>query len=286
MAQDRWNVNESDNRLGWFIGTVTEDYYSDSMTESGGKATFQNADQVARFWKLTVDDVIQEYDGKVPEEVSIKLGLGKGWEKTPDGTAVRHEDDDESAPDDDADFKASSGYGQLVALCIGKRKEWKAREVIVMDGGDEVEYDFSGVTDYMRANDYDDPREAGIWVGTKWLFRGLALIYNEGDEPRTTPKPVAFLGTSDAPTGSTGGAGKASSAKGKVEVDPEDVGNKLVEAGAEPTDEQVEQLAKLLETSPNHAAFARNALAIVGNDEALRAAVMDQGSGAWSVRGG
>lgn len=284
MPQDRWNVNESDNRLGYFEGTVIEDYFSDSMTESGGKANFPNADQTCKFWKVSVDDILQDYDGKAQDEVSIKLGLGKGWEKTPDGTAVRHDDDDPDNPDADKDFDVRSAYGQLIALCVGKRKEWKARRVEPLDGGGPVEYDFDGVRDYMRANDLDDPREAGVWTGTRWLFRGLGFQYNrDDDELIFSVRPVAFLGAGDnvKPSGSSG-PGRVEI----VEISADDVSSLLAQRDIGVTEELAGQIAKLVVTSSNFAAFGRNALALAGpSDEGLKTAIMDQAAGPWSLRG-
>src|SRR5215207_7425373 len=285
MPKDMWDADETDNRLSWFVGTITEDYYSDAVTESGGKATFQNADQIAHYFTVAVDDVLQDYSGKPMETISLKLGLGKGWEKTPAGSAVRHEDDDEKDPDNDKQFDIRSGFGQFLALIQGKRSAWTARRVVMLDGGpDEVEYDFAGVRDYMRKNDYSDPRESGIWVGTRWLFRGFGFQYtDEATELRATPRPVAFLGTSDDQS-----AGKSKSAAGRtaktVEVTPQQVGVKLSDAGSTCTPEQAEQLAKLLETSSSHSAFARNALALPDLPDEMKTAIMDQANGLWSVR--
>lgn len=278
MPKDLLTPEETDNRLAYVVGTVVEDYFSNDVQESGGKADYENADRTQRYWKVQIDDVQQDWDGQVPDHINVKFGLGDGWFPNEDGTAVRHQDDtDEENP---KLFNNRSRFGQLLALITGQKRAYVARRVVVLDGGpEEVEYDMRGAEKYLRSEEMDDPRMAGVFTGTRWEFRGLGFDYGtrpgeQERELRATVVPTKFLGTAGDQL-ATRTTGK------KSEVTTEQVTELLSEIGPV----HHEALAKLVNTSTSASQFKRNALALAGDDEALKAAIMDTDSGPWSLRG-
>jgi hypothetical protein len=276
---------ETDNSLGWFTGTVIEDFFSTPAEESGGKATFQGADRWTRYWKVKIEDVHQDWDYDLPENniITVQFSLGgENWFPTDESnTAVRHkEDTGEGRP---RTFDLKSKMGQLLGLINGKRQAWKADEVIVMDGGDvEVEYDMTPCAAYFAEQEFTDPRQAGIFNGTRWLFRGLGMKYNprKGEterDVRSKPHPVQFLGTSDTPLEPT------ATKPGGPEVDQGILSEILFGADTDLwiTEEVVENVAQLLRTATNHSQFARNVIAAYPE---LQPVAMDKANGLWSAR--
>lgn len=298
LSTDYMDTDDSQQLLGWFEGTVLDSYWSTSRIESQGKATFDGADTYKLFWHVRIDDVLQEYDKMVPPTMSVSMGVGEKWIQDPDNkNIVRHEDD----PGDEAveagrakpiRFKGGSMLGKFVGLCTGKYDSWYTQtpvdglvdEPVVLDDGPGLEYDLAGVRgNFSQRGIVADPRDASIWTGMRFLFRGVGFVYRstKGTPPfRATP--FAFLGHDPDAHEDSPSSTEAASPAGPV-VDSSDVALALPE-GTEP--ELVERLTELVNTSDTHTSFMRAALKLpeVKGDAAIKAKVMDVDAGPWAVK--
>lgn len=292
MTLDLFRADETDNRLADIEFTVLRDYYSNDAQESAGKATYDGADRTQRYWVCRVDQVFQDWSSEVPEEITLKFGLGKGWHPVDDeATSVRHEDDtDEEKP---KYFDIKSRWGQFVALISGQRKTWVAPTVLVMDGGDEeIDYDMTSVMQNLRERELDDPRDAHMFEGTRWRGRGLGFKYpaRKGEQERdvrSTCVPVAYLGYVDV----SDEVPRSVEEAGKPTVSVEDVvanlgSNLPADDVAKLTPETVATLTDLVNKSTSFAAFGRQALLLddVKSTTSLKSLIGDKVNGPWSLR--
>jgi hypothetical protein len=298
VPTDYMDTDDSQQLLGWFEGTVLDSYWSTSRIESQGKATFDGADTYKLFWHVRVDDVLQEYDKMVPPSMSVSMGMGEGWLQDPDNkNIVRHEDD----PGDEAveagrakpiRFKGSSLLGKFAGLCTGKYESYYTQtaidplvdDLVVLDDGPELEYDLAGVRgNFTQRGVIADPRDASIWTGMRFLFRGVGFVYRQ---TRGTPgfraTPFVFLGYDPEASDSAPSSTESASSAGPV-VEPSDVALALPEG----TDEKlVGQLTDMVNSSKTHTAFMRLALKLpeVKGNEEVKAKVMDAEAGPFAVK--
>lgn len=298
MTTDYMDTDDSQQLLGWFEGTVLDSYWSTSRIESQGKATFDGADTYKLFWHVRVDDVLQEYDKMVPPTMSVSMGVGEKWIQDPDNkNIVRHEDDpgDEAVDAGRAKpilFKGSSMVGKFVGLCTGKYESYYTQsaidplvdDLVVLDDGPPVEYDLAGVRgNFSQRGIVADPRDASIWTGMKFLFRGVGFVYRmTRGTPGFRATPVAFLGFDpDAHEDGSSSTEKASPAGPVVSAD--DVAEALPE-GTEPA--VVNKVTDLVNNNDTHTSFMRAALKIpeVKGNADIKAKVMDADAGPWAVK--
>lgn len=292
------DVDDSQQLLGWFEGTVIDPLWSNSRAQSEGKYTGDGADTIKAYWHVSVDKVHQDYDKMAPPTTTVSFGIGEKWHVDPENpNVVRHEDDPGEAAIEAGDgkpilIKGSSVFGKVVGLSTGKYESYftqtavdpMVRDLVVLDDGPPVEYEMYGVADAMRARGITtDSRDISIWRGARFLFRGVGIPYrNTQGTPRFQVLPFAFLGfdedvASGAESSSAGLAGRP------VSIDPADVANLCA---ADTPAEAVEELAKLLSTSNTHTEFMRAALRIVNGQklgEDVKAAVMNE-DGLWALR--
>lgn len=291
------NLFDNDDSTGFLLDfrhTVLESYWSSPADQApeGKTVDFDGAEKTRLYWLVRVDEVYQDYDGDVPETQSLNMSTGSGWWPEPtDETIVRHEDDDN--PEKPKLFKSSSFIGQFIGLVSGKQDKYKGAKITVKDGGDEVEYDMTPALQYLLDNDMADPRDATIWVGTQWRNRGLAFDYSRGKkdedderEVRARSVPVAFLGVDpEVAQGDKDWSGKQEQGPAESNVT---VGTIITTIPTEEpiTEAQAQELAQLVETSPNHSQFMRSALMLdwVKEDDTVKAAVMNKADGPWSLR--
>jgi hypothetical protein len=293
MPVDYFETDDSAPFVTYFAGTVTESYgdtpANQAVAAGRDVPDFDGADKTRIYWSVSVDDILQDWDNVPPESITKNWGIGKDWWADETGLILRHKDDpgDEAVEAGKAKpilFKEDSAYGMLLALIRGARKDWETQgnTPLVLDGGGKVEYDMRGLAAWFRQNGVYDSRDASIWVGHKFLFRGLGLIYrNTKGKPGATAMPVKWLGygdVSDSPS-STAAAQGASSAP----LDPADVAGTLPPHTAP---ELVEQVASLASNATSFNDFRKQALMLpeVKEDEELRNVIMDQSNGPWSVR--
>lgn len=296
MPEDLLTPDDSSEFILDYSFTVLDSYWSTPAEErtEGGKS-FDGDDKVRLYWHVRPDEVFQDYDGKVPETMTVNWTTGTGWVIQEDESQVRHKDDDPDADESDPEykpkrFKASCMLGQFLGLVTGQQETYRARKgVRVMDGGDEDEltYDMTPAKDYLIEHGFGDPRDASIWVGTQWRSRGLGLDYGNDDmEVRAKALPVMFLGVdpevrAEADAGVTPSATGAPEARGGVTASD-------VQAGAPFTlgDSEAEALARLVTTSTSHPQFMRQALALpfVKEDDAVKAWVQDADGGAYTLK--
>lgn len=293
-------------RLGYFIGTVRNSFWSTPAAESEGKASGDWAMTTRLYWSVDVDDVLQDVDD-APENITVSLTIGKGWYADEAGRHVRHED----APTDEEiiaaagklkpkRFSPSSLFGQVLGNIQGSRTGYSAKGgVRVLDGGPDLEINLSDLGKWFRDHGLRDSRDASIFNGCQFMFRGVGFVY-DSDNPKPdadlfmTVVPVALCGV---PSGDTAGNGAGTN---PVSVSPGPVASpttgvpasapttpqggflaSLKAAGADEATLTV--LAKLSTAASSHAEFAGNALLLpaVKDNEALKAAVATD-PGSWN----
>lgn len=282
MPVDTLNPDESQDLLGHFIGQVERSFWSTPYAEAANdnKPNWDGADKVREYWHVRVLDVLQpDYDGNVPETMVLSWTVGNGWWGSENGERVRHNDDasDEEIENGSAKphtFKVNTSLGRFLHLIQGGIKGWETEmgPALVLDGSDRVEYDiYPGLRDYLYQNDLVDSREASIWNGMVFEFRGLGLKYRgfEG-EPRMRPMPVRFIGVE--------GISDLVNPRGDAEPNPATDHEMWLEMGA--TDPTAAILVKLATDASSHTEFQRNALLVpdVKASDELSQGVMDEGN--------
>lgn len=290
---DPFDPDESQQLLGHYRGTVLESFWSTDRVQSKGKANYDGADTTKLFWLTSIDEVLQYgYNKLVPEANTIKFGVGEKWIPNEDGTRIEHEDaasDEEIAAGNakPVPFGGGSLYGKFLGLVNNKYTSYftdspvdpMVDEPKVLDDGPEPEYQLYGARAKLQQLGRNDPREAGIWVGFQWEFRGLGFWYRSTKRPGFGVVPVTYVGfNEDTPSVAPGAPEQAGSV-----VDAADVAARL------PGDTEpglVEQLAKLVSVSASHTEFMKQALVIteVKGDDAIKAAVMDSENGPWATK--
>ena len=192
--------------LGWFTGTVKESFWSTPMAESDGKQTEEWALKTRLYWLVEVESIDQpEFEGDI-ESTTLAWGVGKAWEFDESGRYAIHPDqpaleDIIAGRSKNKVFSPSSMYGMILDMATGKIDGYDGssnlKELRVLDGGPPIEYDMVSVGQYLRANQLVDSRDATIWKGLKFLFRGCGMIYRNTEDPdnvRMTAVPVALCG--------------------------------------------------------------------------------------------
>jgi hypothetical protein len=203
---------------------------------------------------------------------------------------VTHEDD---TPDKLKGFKSSTRYGQLLGLIMGAEDEY--RDVDKTDDFGPIDYDFKGAAAYIKSTGKSS-RDATVWQGTSWVFRGVATIMRRQGtsearllrDARLRIVPVMFLGANGEVQdkgSSRGQAAVASTPNSTAPISAEAVADTLP-PGTDPA--LVENLVRLLGVSSSHTEFMRNAVGLEGvkGDNDVTARVMDEADGPWSVKAG
>lgn len=295
MPINTLDPDESQDLLGHFIGRVEGSFWSTPYVEAANdnKPDWEGADVPRLYWHVRVLDVLQpDYDGNIPETVTLTWTIGKGWWVSENGEQVRHKEDasDEEIENGSAKphtFKVNTGLGRWLNLIKGGvgRYETEMGPAVLLDGSGDVDYGlYPDVRDYLVANDLVDSRDAGIWRGMVFEFRGLGLKYGSFGKdrdvpttPRMRPYPVKYLGVGDGV-----GAGVTqtpNSIAGALDIPARDVQTWRNIGASEDT---ATVLAKLAVAASSHTEFQRNALLVpsVKEDDSLSNAVMDEG--VWS----
>lgn len=291
---DYFDTDDRQTLLGWFNGTVLDSYWSTDRVETKGKANYDGSDETKLFWLVQIDEVLQEYDKVVAPSLSLNMGLGKGWYPNEDGTRVEHED---AAPDEEVEagnakpivFKGGSMYGKFLGLVNGKYESYytgtpvdpMVEEPKVLDDGPEPMYQLWEARADLAKHGLGDPRDASIWRGTRWEFRGLGFMYRQTKVPGFKAVPVTYLGYTDPSQLNQEGAGEPVS--GGRDVDPQEVSLTLP-AGTEPA--LVERLTKTLSASSSHTEFMKEALKLeeVKTNPEVKSAVMNAENGPWGLK--
>lgn len=295
-----WDDDTRQQRLADVEVTVLQSFWSTPRIESKGKAQFDGADKVQLYWNCRIDEVYQDYDKALPEQFGVQISPGEGWIADEHGVMVSHKDDPseellQAGKAKPIQFKGSSFMGKWLGLCSGKYSSWytrtnvdpMTREPIVLDDGDEVEYDLGSVRSVL-ARRKANPRDAGIWVGMKFRLRGLGFYYrNTEGTPGVKVMPTAFLGLDEAVVadyvpGSAGSDGSGAITTGLV-AHPELVSETLPGASAE----LVETITELVSKATSHPEFMRGALQVeeIRTTPDLKAAIMNASEGPWSKKG-
>ena len=297
--EDRyWDDDDRQVLLGDFEGVVLDSFWSTPRIESKGQAQFDGADTIQLYWHVKPTEVYQEWDNLVPDHITVQFGIGEGWETDEDGVMVSHTDDpsEEKLEKELAkpiQFKGSSLYGKFLGLCSGKYKTYYTQTnvdpmvgpVKVLDDGDKIDWDLGTVRSVL-ARKKANPRDASIWKGVVFRFRGVGLPYRQDrDNPRFKVLPVAFIGEDqDAAAAYDGGsAGRGGTSSAGQPSSPRLVAETLPGASAE----LVETITGLVDSSETFTLFRRNTLNLpeVKADSEIKAAVMNETGGPWSVKG-
>lgn len=250
-----WDVDDSTGLLGHFIGTIKESKWTTDSNKTDPNKPFL-------LWTTTVEDTLQEnFQGEVPDEMKIQVSIGSGWVEDEDGTTVEHKEGLEM-------FKSSTAYGKIISLVSGKAESY-GNNAVVLDGDGPVKVDFKPVAKHMADKGFDDPRNAKIWEGLTFEFRGIGFKYKNSDgDPYMLTLPIRL-----AEAGSVPAATKAEPAPAREYVNTADT---WTTAGASPdTADSLDQLANSAKT---HTSFMKDALLLpeVKDSEVLSAAVKDK----------
>jgi hypothetical protein len=266
--EDYWDnpVDDSSGLLGHFVGKILDPFWSNIASESQGKVSGQGSDQTQLFLNNEVVDIMQEdFGGTVPETLTISLGIGKKWWVDPENDDVVDHEDQVEGSDKQLKFHASSAYGKVLALIAGRDPEETLGEYKVLDGGGDVEFDFSGLKEYFRKNGIKDARNAKMWEGVIFEYRGLGFVYRNLEGPlRMKPFPVKFLGV-----------GEIDGNKATTTTAPKAEEHGVVWPDATPA--QSKTLNKLMASSKSQEEFVGNAsmLDFVSKSDVLTAAISD-----------
>jgi len=256
-----WDTDESTGLLGHFVGRVNSSIWTtDSQRDDPNKPFLQ--------WDVQVQDVLQEnFQGKVPETVTINVSIGNGWVEDESGESVEHKDGLEM-------FKASSAYGKIVGIVAGKASDYGSNAE-PMDGDGKIVADLSGVAKHMQEHGFDDPRISSIWDGLTFEFRGIGFRYRQkpgqpANDPFQLVLPVRLVDGSESAAATTKRGTGTKAAKEAVDT----VGTWTTN-GAD--DDTANTLNDLANSAKNHSEFAKNALLLdtVKESDTLRDAVMD-----------
>lgn len=256
-----WNVDDSTGLLAHFIGTVQSSIWTTDATRSDPNKPFLA-------WQVSVDDVMQDnFQGTIPETISLNISIGNGWTEDEDGLTVEHKDGVEM-------FKASSAYGKIIGIVAGKSDSFGSN-VVVKDGGGDLEIDLAGLAKYMGEQGFDDPRVSNIWNGLTFEFRGFGFRYRDtksDDEVFQNVLPVRFVGVGEAAAEAK--PAKATKAE-KAASEVRDTVGIWTSNGAD--DDTAKTLNDLANSVESHTAFVKQALVIpaVQESDDLKAAVMD-----------
>lgn len=293
MPVDYFNTDDSAPFVSWFAGTVKESYgdtpANQALAAGRDEPTFKGATETRIYWGVTVDEIFQEWENVPPELITVNWKIGSDWYADESGFILRHKDDpgDEAVENEKAKpilFKETSQYGSFLSMVRGARPNYDTRQGApkVMDGGPKnIAYDLTGLAKWFRANSVYDSRDTRIWIGHRFLFRGLELDYGGNFQASTRPLPVAWLGHDDGVDSPINSAGAGTSEVAQVE--PADVAATLPPSTSP---ELVEQVTALVGSAANFNQFMKNALVLdeVKADEELKTKIMDQSDGPWSVR--
>jgi hypothetical protein len=258
---DYWDdpTDDSTGLLGHFIGRIDESFWSNLGAETQGKVSGEGADNTKLFWHLEVLDILQEdFGGTPPETITVNYGIGGKWWVDPDNAhLVEHEDE---APDNPKPLKfhGNSALGKLLSAVAFKDEP--LGEYKVLDGAGDVDIVMKGVADYFRKNGFRDARDARIWKGLIFEFRGLGFPYGKGKFGNMKPFPTRFAGMD---------------ADG-LDVTPKDEGVPMEDSVwlGLTSAATAKMLDKLVTSSSSHEDFVKNASMlpdVKGNDDLLAA---------------
>lgn len=298
-----WKTDHSSGFLTNFRGTVTDSY-------AGTDPRYMDGEVTLGIWQVTVDEVLQDFDGEVPEEQSVNFPLGKGW-TTEDGITVEHEKGKDS-------FHASSIYGKLVSIVAGETDSYG--DNVTRTDGEDLVLDLDVLRDVLPER--GDPQDLTIWKGITFEFAELHFDYGIDRKTkeaigstRTMPVAVVSVGDDDKPKKAaakkaTGSAKKASGAAKKAAPAADAAEDKVAAARAKAAAKKAEaakaaagsdesafsfvddeelraQLDTILDEAADYGSYVDALLTVdaVVSDEDLLERTMDQDAGPWSTKG-
>lgn len=278
------DTDDRTNLLGRFIGQVNLPFWSTPEEETKNaenQADYKGADQYKLYWNVNVLDILQDYDGEDVKSINTSFGIGKDWYPMADApNCIRHKDDPGDAAVESGEarpilFRASSGLGQFLGLITGKNRTWETDDgpAVVMDDGGPLDVNLLPLGKFFRENEIYDSRDADIWKGLIFEFRGLGMKYGDR-KPRMRPFPVRWLPSFDGATDLSKLSQRSTGASGASDYD-------WTQHGATPA--TATTLNQLAGRSTSHAQFAKDAalLPAVKDNDDLMAAVMDESNGNW-----
>lgn len=283
-----WETDDSSGFLSAFNGTVKDTWF-------GTDPRYNNGDTTILFWNVSVDEVLEERDGEIPEELALSLPVGTGWE-TEDGATVEHSKGKEK-------FHASSVLGKLIDAVMGTVANFGNNAS--RTDGEELVVDLEGLADVLPKR--GEPTQADVWKGLRFEFREVVFDFGpdkkaakaaDGTQPHITSRrtlPVKYLGEAGAETAEAPKAAKSNTAD-KVAAAKAAAAKK---AAAKPAEAEAEgpfsfvadeglraQLTAALNDATDFNAFCEAVLAIPEalTDDAVLAKCLDDQSGPWASR--
>jgi len=290
-----WELDESSGFLSNFRGTVKDSYAGTDPRYNDGNTTLV-------IWEVEVAEVLQDFEGDVPEELTINFPLPPGWESE-DGTTVEHEKGKEK-------FHASSIYGKLIGAITGNVDGY-GRNVERTDGED-LELGFDGLADVLAERGF--PQDTEIWKGLTFEFAEVRFDYGINRKTKEAmvsnrTMPVSFVTEEggSAKKASKPAAKKAGAAKKAAPKAAESTEDKVAAARAKaeaakkaaagsgdsnPFAELVDDvdlaatLNQILDSSADYNAFVEAVLEVpeVVSDDELIAKLLDDDTGPWSTK--
>jgi hypothetical protein len=281
MTDDLYKGDDSSGLLTHFIGRVKTGFWSNLFAETQGKASQDFAHNTMLFWQTDVLDILQanyESSGTPVESILVNYGIGNGWRQSIDEPAlVEHDDDTESFK---KKFHGNTALMRFVYLISGQNSEYEG--AVVLDGdGDLPAVDLRGVQDIHRQHKVTSLRDATVWDGLIFEFRGVGFPSKQNPKPANPkPVPVRYMGYSEDGVVDLSKISGVVSTRNPTEARSSGLGTLTPEqtepwtaAGAEPA--TVSTLTKLWAGSKDLDAFTRNAMMLpaVKDNDALTAAV-------------
>lgn len=283
-----WETDDSSGFLSAFAGTVKDTWF-------GTDPRYNNGDTTILFWLTSVDEVLEERDGEIPEELTLSLPVGTGWE-TEDGASVEHSKGKEK-------FHASSVLGKLIDAVMGTVANFGNNAS--RTDGEELVVDLEGLADVLPKR--GEPTQADVWKGLRFEFREVVFDFGpdkkaakekDGTQPHITSRrtlPVKFLGEAGSekaePKKADGAAKVAAAAKkaaaAKAAAKPAEAAPEAEGPFSFVEDEGLRaQLEAVLNDASDFNGFCEALLAIPEalTDDAVLAKCLDEQSGPWASR--
>lgn len=188
-----WDIDESSGFLTNFRGRVADSYANTDPNYNKGES-------VLVIWEMEDLEVLQEWEGDIPDPMVISFPVGKGW-FTEDNELLEHERGKEK-------FHASSVYGKLVGTVAGRLENFGTNAS--RTDGEDLDVDLSSAMPVLEER--GTPEHVGIWKGFTFEFAEVHFDYgtDKDGKPmgsnRTMPAVVVAV-PDGAGTGTKGAAG-------------------------------------------------------------------------------
>lgn len=197
-----WDTDSSSGFLTGFTGTVEDSFF-------GTDPRYNNGETLLLQWEITVGEVTQDdYDGEVPETLTVSFPCGKDW-ITEDGVTAEH-------PRGKETFHSSSIYGKLIDAVTGKVANYG--DIASRTDGADLEVELGPLMAMLEER--GDPTDASVWKGLELAFAEVCFDYGENRKTgermvANRTMPVGVVGETKPKPKAKAAAKKATKAKAK-----------------------------------------------------------------------